>query len=109
MRLQLLPDLMECLRPHVPIHHLVAEPHDESPDVRVLGKHLDQGIVRYVSSVTRNYWEEDLLFFAKVDGCILLPKIQELLSRGLRCINFLSLLRPAEPPGMHEAVVVILR
>jgi hypothetical protein len=75
---------MECLRPCVPTHHLVAEPHDESPDVRVLGKHLDQGILRYVSSVTRHYWEEYLLFFAKVDGGLLLPKIQKLLSRGLR-------------------------
>jgi hypothetical protein len=84
MRLELLSELLERLQPNVPTHHLVAEPHDQTPDARVLGKHLDQRILDYVSSVTRHYREEDLLFFAKVDGCLLLPKIQELLSRRLR-------------------------
>jgi hypothetical protein len=66
--LQQLPDLAQRLRPDVPALHLVAEPHDEAPDAGVLGEHLDQGFLRYVTTVARHYREENLFLLAELDG-----------------------------------------
>src|SRR3712207_6992575 len=39
--------------------------HDALP---ILGEHLDQGFLRYVTTVARHYREENLFLLAEVDG-----------------------------------------
>ena len=67
MRLEPIPDLAQRLRSNIPARRLVAEPHDEAPDAGVIFEHLDHRSLRYVSSMTRHYREEDFLFLAEVD------------------------------------------
>ena len=40
-------------------------------------KHLYEGLLGELSSVARHHREQNFIFFAKVDGGVLLPKIQE--------------------------------
>jgi hypothetical protein len=70
--------------------------------------HLYEGPLGKVSSVARHHREEDLLYFAKVKGGVLLPEIQESLDCSLRRIGLICLRCPPEPTGLHQTVVVIL-
>ncbi len=66
---------MKRLRPNVPTYHIVTEPHNEAPDAGVSFEHLYKGLPSQISSVARHQWKENLLFFAKVEGGVLLPEI----------------------------------
>src|SRR5215203_166035 len=100
---------MECLRPNVATHHLVAQLHDKTSDARMIFEHLYEGLAGDVSFVARHHGEKNLLFFAKVEGGVLLPEIQESLGHRLRRIDLVFLRCPPEPAGVHQTMVVILR
>jgi hypothetical protein len=100
---------MERLWSNVPTYRFVAQLHYETSDARVVLDHLYERLPVEVSSVARHYREENLLFFAKVEGGVLLPEIQKSLDRSHRRIGFLSLRCLPEPTGLYQTVVVILR
>src|SRR5215216_1718030 len=99
---------MERLSSNVPTYRFVAQLHYETSDARVVFDHLYEGLAGDVSSVACNYRQEDLLFFAEVEGGVLLPEIQEVPCRGLRRCGLVCLRCPPESTGLHQAVMVVL-
>src|SRR5215211_4463936 len=100
---------MERLSSNVPTYRFVAQLHYETSDARVVFDHLYEGLAGEVSSVACHYRQEDLLLFAKVEGGVLLPEIQEVPCSGLSRIDLICLRCPPESTGLHQTVVMILR